>query len=236
MNKNLAPPPFDSTSNTQAHISLVQQNLLTIAKIIIDLALSHDLSKLVEPEKSLLDEVNAPEIEKEYGYGTPEYAVIKERLKEFLDHHYANNPHHPEHFVNGINDMNLMQLLDMLCDWEAASTRHANGSIEQSLAHNRGRFKISPQLFSILQNTAEFLGWNIKGGENKEQPKYSFDPELNEEFFLSLMVARDAYGKMNPAHKMLIESRLGGLKEFTEMISSENDLGALAIDLLGDNG
>mgnify|MGYP003311482372 CR=1 FL=1 len=38
-------------------------------------------------------------------YGSEEYNGFLDKLKPALDHHYASNRHHPQHFVNGINDM-----------------------------------------------------------------------------------------------------------------------------------
>lgn len=59
----------------------------------------------------------------------------------------------------GVNGMSLLDVLEMLVDWKAAGERHNDGSIERSLEVNRERFKISPQLQSILENTAREFGW-----------------------------------------------------------------------------
>lgn len=58
-----------------------------------------------------------------------------------------------------MNAMSLLDIQEMLCDWKAAGERYKDGSIAQSLAHNRGRFGISDQLASILENTVRELGW-----------------------------------------------------------------------------
>lgn len=58
-----------------------------------------------------------------------------------------------------LNHMSLLDILEMLSDWKAASTRHADGSMADSLEINQSRFKISDQLRSILNNTAKELGW-----------------------------------------------------------------------------
>jgi hypothetical protein len=79
-----------------------------------------------------------------------------------LAHHYAANAHHPEHHVNGIAGMTLIDLVEMLCDWKAAGQRHANGSIEKSLAVNRERFAIGDQLQAILVNTVRAMAWETK--------------------------------------------------------------------------
>ncbi len=58
-----------------------------------------------------------------------------------------------------INGMSLLDLIEMCCDWKAASERTQQGSIAQSLAHNQKRFGVSDQLANILGHTVEELGW-----------------------------------------------------------------------------
>jgi hypothetical protein len=55
--------------------------------------------------------------------------------------------------------MSLLDLIEMLADWKAAGERYKDGSITQSLAHNRERFEMSDQLFAIFENTVRELGW-----------------------------------------------------------------------------
>jgi len=74
-----------------------------------------------------------------------------------LDHHYENNRHHPDHFKNGIQDMNLVDLIEMICDWKAATLRHNNGNIFKSIEISQERFKFSDEIKQILLNTAELL-------------------------------------------------------------------------------
>jgi hypothetical protein len=78
-------------------------------------------------------------------------------MKVALDHHYSNNRHHPEYFENGINDMTLIDLIEMLCDWYAATQRHNDGDIFKSIEFNKTRFNMSDQLVSILTNTVNEL-------------------------------------------------------------------------------
>ena len=51
--------------------------------------------------------------------------------------------------------MDLFDLIEMLMDWLAAVERHQDGSIIESLKHNRERFKIGDQLYEILYNHVE---------------------------------------------------------------------------------
>ena len=55
--------------------------------------------------------------------------------------------------------MNLIDMLEMICDWKAASERHADGDILKSIEINQKRFGYSDDLKNILINTAIFLKW-----------------------------------------------------------------------------
>jgi hypothetical protein len=148
---------YDSHEDTKKHIERVRF-LLDVCMGEINIRSSiHDLSKLHDPEKAIFDEMT-PKL-KGSTYGSEEYKGFLAQMKPALDHHYAKNPHHPEHYPNGIDGMSLLDLLEMLCDWKAAGERHADGSMERSLTVNRERFKIGPQLQAILRNTAQELGW-----------------------------------------------------------------------------
>lgn len=154
---------YDSTNDTKAHIARVA-DMVTLCSDLLELrAMTHDESKLKSPEKEIFDEMT-PKL-KDSTYGSEEYKGFLASMKPALDHHYAHNSHHPEHYPNGIDGMTLLDLLEMLCDWKAAGERHADGSIERSLRVNKDRFKIGDQLQGILENTARELsnyGWGVK--------------------------------------------------------------------------
>lgn len=52
-----------------------------------------------------------------------------------------------------LRGMNLVDVLEMLCDWKAASIRHNDGDILKSLEIQKTRFGISDELYQILRNT-----------------------------------------------------------------------------------
>lgn len=56
-----------------------------------------------------------------------------------------------------IENMNLIDVLEMLCDWKAASERHNDGNIKKSIEINANRFGLSPQLVKILENTINII-------------------------------------------------------------------------------
>lgn len=150
------PEIYDSRPETIAHISRVQNLLSECITNLTDRAVAHDQSKLESPEKEAFD-LLTPKLKK-LTYGSEEYRATLREMKPALEHHYANNSHHPEHYPNGIEGMSLFDIIEMLVDWKAASERHADGSMAKSLEHNRARFNISDQLYNILCNTARELG------------------------------------------------------------------------------
>ena len=148
---------YDSKQDTQKHIDTVRGFLGEVQRNIAARSLCHDGCKLEGPEKSMYDEFT-PKLW-DSTYGSNEYKGFLKDMGAALQHHYAVNSHHPEHFENGINGMSLLDLIEMLADWKAAGMRHANGNIVQSMEINRKRFGISDQLFEIFQNTVKELGW-----------------------------------------------------------------------------
>lgn len=148
---------MDSRQDTLDHIRKVQGRISEVQGHLHDRAMQHDLSKLSEPEKSGYDQLTTQLADVEYG--TLPYLLALKEAKDTIAHHYAHNTHHPEHYENGIAGMSLLDVIEMLCDWKAASERTKQGSIQASLAHNKERFGISDQLARILENTVKELGW-----------------------------------------------------------------------------
>lgn len=149
---------YDSTQDTLDHVAKVEGYLSLCADLLRMRAACHDDSKLESPEKEIFDAIT-PKL-KTLTYGSDEYKAALLEMGEALTHHYANNSHHPEHFDNGIDGMTLLDLIEMFCDWKAASERHADGNLGKSLEINRARFGISDQLCQILINTAREVGWS----------------------------------------------------------------------------
>jgi hypothetical protein len=141
----------DSRIATYEHIQQVQNLLMVCIGDLQERLLVHDQSKLVSPEKEIFDEFT-PKLATST-YGSDEYKSFLAGMKPALDHHYANNSHHPEYFAEGIRGMSLIDLLEMLCDWKAATMRHNDGNILRSIEINQQRFGYSDELKQILLNT-----------------------------------------------------------------------------------
>ena len=136
---------------TVEHIQGVQRFLLNVIANLRERARTHDESKLEQPELSLFSNVDL----EESPHGTDAYDRNLKRLEDALEHHYANNDHHPEHHENGIQDMHLGNILEMLCDWNEATSRHPDDDIYESIETNQERFGYDDELKQILINTVD---------------------------------------------------------------------------------
>ena len=144
---------YDSVNDTKEHIKEVQWTLAVLRKALLGRMESHDASKLLSPEKEVFDEVT-PRL-KGLTYGSDEYKESLADMGKALEHHYGCNRHHPEHFGTlGIRGMTLVDVVEMFCDWCAATQRHADGDIFESIEHNAGRFGYGEDLKAIFINTA----------------------------------------------------------------------------------
>ena len=155
---------YDSRPETQQHINRVRDFIFKAVANLNARARVHDASKLVSPEVEAFDEATPKLAGMEYG--SEEYKESLAALGPALQHHFQFNDHHPEHYPNGVRGMSLLALLEMLCDWRAASERMKQRtddpekvkSFESGLAFNKERFEISDDLYEILLNTARELG------------------------------------------------------------------------------
>lgn len=150
-------PGYDSRPDTLIHSQRVGELMVQMVKELLDRATCHDRSKTQPPEVEVFDEFT-PKLAGST-YGSEEYKGHLADMGKGLQHHYAANRHHPEHFTNGVNDMTLMDLVEMLADWKAATERHNDGSLTRSFEIQEQRFGLTPQLTGILRNTAEHFGW-----------------------------------------------------------------------------
>lgn len=147
---------YDSRPDTYAHIATVREYVNRAVVNLLHRGGDHDLSKLESPEREVFDEFT-PKL-KHSTYGSDEYKSFLTAMGEGLKHHYEVNSHHPEHYEDGTAGMSLLDLVEMLCDWKAATLRHDDGDLRRSIEINQERFGYTTELKLILLNTAEELG------------------------------------------------------------------------------
>lgn len=195
---------MDSRVETFKHIQLVQRFLGRVVRDFLSRQEDHDQSKLTSPEVEVFDEFT-PKLATST-YGSDEYKSYLAAMKPALDHHYAANSHHPEHYRwrcgvcesrctdaewegspqgpndtgqrycpgccrggmiyesaliaetdKGLDGMSLPDVIEMLCDWKAATLRHNDGDIRKSIDINQKRFGYSDELKRIMLNTLPLI-------------------------------------------------------------------------------
>ena len=152
-------------NETRKHILLVGMYLHVFAAELMKRATLHDASKLEDPEKETFEKYTP--LLSSVVYGSDEYKTFLKEMKPALDHHYAYNKHHPEYSdINGyslstlndpIRSMDLIDIVEMLCDWLAATERVKGGDIGKSIEINEKRFGINDQLSQLFRNTSAVL-------------------------------------------------------------------------------
>jgi hypothetical protein len=146
---------------THKHIARVRQLLGQFACEMIARGDCHDQSKFhpieAGPLQAMQDIIDR---EGQAPYGSEEYNRRTALLGEMWTHHVARNSHHPEHYPNGVAGMDLHDLVEMFCDWKAASERGEEPAMAITACVEK--YGIADPLASILRNTADRNGWRYK--------------------------------------------------------------------------
>lgn len=141
-------------TETREHIGLVRYWMSAAVINLRERATRHDKSKLEDPEMRGFMAMHNDRKLQSMRYGTPEYMAQLATHDSTVQHHYAENDHHPEHFENGIRSMSLLSVLEMLCDWQASTKRMKDGDLRRSIEINAERFGYGEELTQLLLNTA----------------------------------------------------------------------------------
>lgn len=140
---------------TLRHMETVRNYLNTCIHELLRRGEQHDQSKLEPPEVEAYDAIT--DGLRGLTYGSEAYRAVLEANKPAIDHHYQTYRHHPEYFPRGYLDMTLIDLMEMVCDWKAATMRHADGNLDKSITINQQRFGYSEDIAQIFRNTALWL-------------------------------------------------------------------------------
>lgn len=143
---------------TRKHVDRVSQLLNDAAAELKARGQRHDASKFEDVEIEPLARMQMViDREGQAPYGSDEYKRRTRMLGPMLEHHYANNSHHPEHYADGVDGMDLFDLIEMFFDWKAASERGEESAMNLTMACDR--YGVAPQVARIFRNTAEQLGF-----------------------------------------------------------------------------
>ena len=171
--------PYNAADAIRRHQEHVKKLMHAVVMDLHVRAQVHDDSKFSPEEYPHIQAIGElVQREGKVDFGTPEYEARKKLLGPMLEHHYANNDHHPEHFmdgaerdirrwrkgdgvelidVTGVAGMTLMALVEMFCDWSAAaSDRNPDGALDIGVGCKK--YEMPPMLEEIFRNTAAAMG------------------------------------------------------------------------------
>ena len=157
-------PRLDLTEETKtlatimAHREIVADNLLGLSEEFTRRARRHDRSKLKLDELAGFVRIN--QVARAFPYGSTEY---KESLKSenhasgCIALHNKRNSHHPEHH-KAPEEMGLLDLMEMVCDWDAAAKTYGQSTLKESLVAQRKRFdRFTPHQWWLIEQLAALL-------------------------------------------------------------------------------
>lgn len=146
---------------THRHIARVRELLSEFAIEMIMRGNVHDQSKFLPVELGPLQAMqDVIDKEGQAPFGSDEYKRRTDMLGPMIDHHRANNSHHPEYYDDGVAGMDLFDVVEMFFDWKAASERGEESAMNLSFAMEK--YGVHEPLASIFCNTADRLGYARK--------------------------------------------------------------------------
>ena len=92
----------------------------------------HDSSKYSDEEFFAYRKHYYP-TQTEKSYGDEYLSRVEEEYNEAVKHHYANNEHHQEHWVDANNtliDMSLSAIVEMICDWLSVGDYYKSSTLD----------------------------------------------------------------------------------------------------------
>jgi hypothetical protein len=170
------PMEYDSTEDTKAHIKTLQDVLGEAIGLLVGRSLSHDASKLEEPEKSLYDKYTP--LLRGTTYGTPIYYQYLEEMGAALSHHYENNSHHPEHYHRP-DDPEITEIVEYIDRLEKANPEdRALPWLYAYLSERRSRIN-GMSLLDVLEMLADWKAAGMRHADGSIEQSL----EINRERF-----------------------------------------------------
>ena len=139
------------------HREIVGDYLASIAGYLRWRAREHDRSKLQFDEFEGFTRIN--KTARNHAYGSKEYDESLASAKQeggCCSLHFSRNRHHPEFFENP-KDMGLFDLIELVCDWKAATETYGNNTLAESLEVQRKRFDFDDWQWKVIDDVVRFV-------------------------------------------------------------------------------
>ena len=158
-----------SRADTEDHIRKVQAALDEVLANLTARAVYHDASKLQEPELTGFAALHANLAD--IRYVTPEYRAALDAARPVIDHHYALNTHHPEHWPMPIND-DIKALRIALLFFQSIELPPEQAQLKEQIArqlkHDIAVMESRIAGMSLLDVIEMFCDWYAAGRRTKQ--------------------------------------------------------------------
>lgn len=202
---------FKAYEQTWQHIDLVMRLLMSAQIELMKRAVTHDRTKLINPEREKFADVTSRL--QGLTYGSPEYRkCLKETLGPALKHHYDHNRHHPEFFEpreesskikNHENMVNhamsyTVPLPDELYGYEnLVKYLQVKQSEHVSSVNNMNLFDLLEMFIDWTAATRRQADGDINKSIEINTPRFALSPQLVEIFKNTVPWVQDAFVGLN---------------------------------------
>lgn len=147
-------PETAALATIERHITQVQAALLAVRQELEMRGTVHDASKLSPEEFPGFARINATA--RQHEYGSDEYKASMDAERPIIDRHQLRNSHHPEAHPD-LEEMGWLDIIEMVCDWWAATQTYGNTPWEDALELQRKRWDWTPEQWWLIQQVAAWL-------------------------------------------------------------------------------
>lgn len=183
---DLTPEERAYNFETMLHMARVRNLLNIFVYELLHRGERHDLSKIERPEVTIL--AAAPSLHG-IDYGSEAYAESKRIVAPALEHHYANNRHHPEHFKT-VDTEEIRRLVADIVDLEECEdlSQAVKARLVKRLKDDVAALSTSVNGMNLVDIVEMFLDWkasserhatgNIRKSIEHNAGKFGLSPQL----------------------------------------------------------
>lgn len=161
--KKWSPEEDDDTDRVKclatlvSHVRFLRAGLLKVRQELETRSVVHDLSKLSMDEFDGFSEINATA--REHPHGSAKYKASMVAAKKpggCIDRHFSRNSHHPE-FHEFADIMGWLDIVEMVCDWNAAAQSYGTNTLREALPRFREQHGFSREQWWLIEQVIDFL-------------------------------------------------------------------------------
>lgn len=139
------------------HRDNIRTALKNVSQRLEKRGLRHDLSKFKEDEAEGFVRINKTARNYEYGSDEYEESMAKEKGENgCITLHFSRNRHHPD-YHESTSDMSFIDIVEMVCDWWAATQTYGTNTLEEKLPELKKQGDFTEGQLWLIDEVVELL-------------------------------------------------------------------------------